>query len=150
MLEWQHDFGQCGSLKRSWYNLVMSEKSAGQQIDEIIKLHKGWKGETVSQLRAVILASDSRIFEEVKWKMPSRPEGLAVWSYNGIVCLVEIFKNDLKLVFFKGAMMPDAHKQFNARLKSRFTRAIEYHEGYTVNAAEIKSLVHEAVALNDK
>ena len=126
----------------------MKDDDASQQIDTIIKMHKGWKGATLSRVRVVITQADPNITEEVKWKMPSLPEGRPVWSYNGILCIAEVFKNDIKLVFFKGALMTDPHKLFNARLKSKTDRAIEFREGDIVNDRALKDLVLEAIKLN--
>lgn len=123
--------------------------SAPRQIDNIIKLHGGWKGELLSRLRAVIQHADPAVVEEVKWKMPSLPEGRPVWSHDGILCIAEVFKNDVKLVFFKGAQMADLQKHFNARLNSSTDRAIEFHEGDTVDESALKQIVAEAVRLNE-
>lgn len=126
----------------------MTEKSASQQIDDIIKNYGGWKGQTIAQIRAAVLAADSDIIEEIKWKMPTRPEGLPVWSYNGILCRVETFKNDLKLVFSQGAQIDDPKKLFNARLMSKTERAIEFHDGDPVDATAITTLTKQAVQFN--
>ena len=126
----------------------MDDKTASQQVDDIISLYGGWKGETISRLRALIKAADPDVVEAVKWKMRSRPEGLPVWSHNGIICIIETFKNDQKLVFFKGSQMEDQNKLFNARLNSKTDRAIEFHEGDSIDEAAITALVHEAVRLN--
>ena len=126
----------------------MSEPTASQQIDAIIAKYGGWKGDLLAQLRTVITQASPDIYEEVKWKMPTRPEGLPVWSYNGIVCLAETFKNDIKLVFVKGSILPDPSHLFNARLMSKTDRAIEFHEGDGVNQAALRALVIAAVAVN--
>ncbi len=126
----------------------MEDKPASEQIDDIIKLYGGWKGRVLSQLRAVIKAADPEVIEEVKWKMRSRPEGLPVWSHNGIICIAETFKNDIKLVFFKGVWIKDPKKLFNARLNSRTDRAIEFHENDIVDKVALKELVLEAVQVN--
>lgn len=126
----------------------MSDMSASEQIDEIIKQHVGWKGDVLKNLRAIILDADPKIVEEIKWKMATRPEGLPVWTHNGIVCFVETWKDNIKLIFFKGAQLTDSHKLFNSRLKSTSVRAIEIHEGDTIDSAGIKALVLEAVKLN--
>ena len=126
----------------------MSEKSAGEQIDDIIALHAGWQGELISDLRAVITGASVDIVEEIKWRMKSRPEGLPVWSAAGsIVCYVETFNNDSKLVFFYGPKLKDAAGLFNARLDSA-VRAIQFHEGDAIDAAGIAALVQEAVEYN--
>jgi hypothetical protein len=99
-------------------------------------------------LRALIKQADPAIVEEVKWKMPSRPEGLPVWCHNGIVCIAEPFKRAVKLTFFKGAQMKDPKKMFNSRLKSKTDRAIDFHEGDSIDESGLTGLVREAVELN--
>ena len=126
----------------------MSEKTAIEQIDDIIEQYGGWKGDIIKRLRAIINDADPVVVEEIKWKMPSMPEGLPVWSHDGIVCVVQTFKNDTKLVFFKGAFLSDPKKLFNARLNSKTDRAIEFHEHDPVDEAGIKALVKEAVVFN--
>lgn len=128
----------------------MEDKPASEQIDGIIEKHGGWKGEILSALRTVIKAVDPEIVEEVKWKMPTRPEGLPVWSHNGMICFAEIWKDNVKLIFSKGAQLQDPQKLFNARLKSRDIRAIEFHEGDKVNEVALQALVKEGIALNAK
>jgi hypothetical protein len=127
---------------------MTKEKSPSEQIDEIIRKHGGWKEKIWSKLRSLIRQADHRIIEEVKWKMPSNPAGLPVWSHNGIVCVAQTFKNDVKLMFFNGSKMKDPKKLFNARLKSK-SPAIEFHEGDTVNESAFKALVKEAVGVNE-
>lgn len=126
----------------------MSEKTVPQQIDDIIAKHGGWKGEVLQQLRAAILAADSGIIEEIKWRMKTRPEGLPVWSCNGIVCFAEIWKDNVKLLFPNGAKLTDTSKLFNARLQSADIRAIEFREGDAVDATALQSLVRSAVQFN--
>lgn len=128
----------------------MTEKSASEEIDEIIEQYKNWQGALLKQLRTLITESAPGITEEVKWKMPSNPRGLPVWSHNGIVCIVQTFKNDVKLVFFKGAFLSDPTGLFNARLKSATDRAIEFHENDEIDEAGIRALVAEAVEFNKK
>lgn len=126
----------------------MSDKSAAQQIDDIIKQHGGWKGDAIKHLRAIIKHADPNIIEEIKWKMATRPEGLPVWTRNGIVCFTEIWKDNIKLIFFKGAQLTDPTKLFNSRLQSSTLRAIELHEGDRIDETGIKALVVEAAELN--
>ncbi len=128
----------------------MSEKTASEQIDGIIGQYSGWRAELLKQLRGIINKADSRIEEEVKWKMPSDPKGLPVFSHEGIVCIIQTFKNDIKLVFFKGAFLDDSKNLFNARLKSATDRAIEFHDGDSVDEAGIKDLLVQAVDYNVK
>lgn len=126
----------------------MENKPAAQQIDAIIKKYDNWRGEMVSRLRAVIKQADPAVVEEVKWKKPSRPEGVPVWSHDGILCMCDILKNAVRLTFPKGAQMKDPHTLFNTRLDSKGVRAIDFHEGDSINEAALQALMLEAVGMN--
>ena len=127
----------------------MEEKSAAEQIDAIIKKYADWRGEMMSRLRAVINQADGAVVEEVKWKKPSRPEGVPVWSHEGILCVCDTLKNAVRLTFPKGAQMKDPHQLFNTRLDSKGVRAIDFHGGDTINEAALQELILEAVGLNE-
>jgi hypothetical protein len=124
------------------------EKSPSQQIDAIIKAPGDWRGEKLSHLRALIKKADPAIVEEVKWKKPSRPEGVPVWSHDGNVCIADTLKNAVRLTFPKGAQMKDPEKLFNTRLDSKTVRAIDFHEDDILDEAALEALILEAVRLN--
>jgi len=126
----------------------VSDSSASRQIDAIIRKTTGWKGERLGELRALIRAADPDGIEEVKWKKPSRPEGVAVWSHDGIVCIGEVLKNAVRLTFPKGAQLKDPKRLFNTRLDSKSVRAIDFHEGESVNASALKALIVQGARLN--
>jgi hypothetical protein len=88
------------------------------------------------------------MIEDVKWKKPSRPEGVPVWSVGGIVCIGEMLKNAVRLTFPKGAQLKDPEKIFNARLNSGSVRAVDFSEGEDLPDAALKALILEAVSLN--
>jgi hypothetical protein len=123
-------------------------KSPSQQIDAIIKEPGDWRGKKLSQLCAVIKKADPAVVEEVKWKKPSKPMGVPVWSHDGIICIGDTLKNAVRLTFPKGAQMKDPKKLFNTRLESNTVRAIDFHEGVTVDEAALKALILDAVRLN--
>ena len=126
----------------------LKEKSASQEIDAIIKEAGDWRGKKLSQLRAVIKKADPAVVEEVKWKKPSRPEGVPVWSQAGIICVADTLKNAVRLTFPKGAQIKDPKKLFNTRLDSKTVRAIDFYEGEAVDETALKALILEAVRLN--
>ena len=126
----------------------MEDQSAAQQIDAILNKYADWRGEMMSRLRAVIMQADPAVVEEVKWKKPSRPEGVPVWSHEGILCVCDTLKNAVRLTFPRGTQMNDLHKLFNTRLESKTVRAIDFHEGDPIHEAALKALIVEAMGLN--
>ncbi len=129
-------------------NLSSEEKSPSVQIDAIIQEQSDWRGKKLSQLRALIKQADPAVLEEVKWKKPSRPMGVPVWSHAGIICIADTLKNAVRLTFPKGVQMKDPNMLFNTRLDSNTVRAIDFHEGDPVDEAALKALILDAVGLN--
>jgi len=123
-------------------------QSPSQQIDAIIKEPGDWQGKKLAQLRALILEADPAVVEAVKWKKPSKPSGVPVWVHEGNICIADTLKNAVRLTFPKGAQMKDPKKLFNTRLNSKTVRAIDFHEGDTVDEAALKALILDAVRLN--
>jgi hypothetical protein len=123
-------------------------KSPSQQIDAIIKEPGDWRGKKLSHLRDLIKKADPAAVEEVKWKKPSQPTGVPVWSHDGILCIGDTLKNAVRLTFPKGAQIKDPKKLFNTRLESNTVRAIDFHEGDTIDEAALKALILQAVRLN--
>ena len=124
------------------------EKSASQQIDAIIKEPGDWRGKKLAQLRAVIKKADAGVVEEVKWKKPSKPSGVPVWSHDGIICVADTLKNAVRLTFPKGAQLKDPKKIFNTRLDSKTVRGVDFYEDGTVDEAALQALIRDAVRLN--
>jgi len=127
---------------------MSEDKTISQQIDFIIKKSGDWRGEKISQLRALIKKADPAVIEEVKWKKPSKPEGVPVWSHDGIICVVDTLKNAVRLTFPKGAQLKDPKKLFNTRSDSETVRAIDFNESSTLNELALKALIIQAVKLN--
>src|SRR5712664_1818793 len=155
LLAWLHaskgqgaePFGPLGA-KQPQQRVGVSDASASQQIDDIVRRMAGWRGERLGQLRALIRGADPGVIEEVKWKKPSRPEGVPVWSHDGIVCIGEALKNAVRLTFPKGAQLKDPKGLFNTRLDSKTVRAIDFHERDAINASALKTLILEGARLN--
>ena len=124
------------------------EESSSQQIDAIIRELGDWRGKKLSQMRALIKQADSAVVEEVKWKRPSKPMGVPVWSHDGIICLGNILKNAVRLTFPKGAQINDPKGLFNTRLDSKTVRAIDFHEDENIDDTALSELIIEAVRLN--
>jgi hypothetical protein len=120
-----------------------AEPTASDQITRQIEDLPDWRGKVLARLRKLVLEAAPGITEEWKW-------GTAVWAHNGLVCSAGVFKDHVKLNFFKGASLADPKRLFNAGLDAKATRAIDFAQGDTLNAPALKNLVRAAVALNGK
>ena len=127
---------------------VSQDPAVSRAIDDIIESFGDWRSTTLARLRAVILSADPSIVEEVKWKKPSRPSGVPVWSRDGNICIGEALKSAVRLTFPKGALLQDPDHVFNTRLDSVSVRAVDVREANRVNEAALRALIVQAVALN--
>ena len=107
-----------------------------------------WRKQTLDRMRELILEADPEMIEERKWKKAANQAGVPVWSHNGMVCTGETYKNAVKLTFARGASLADPSHLFNSSLEGNTRRAIDIHEGETVDARAFKALVKAAVAEN--
>jgi hypothetical protein len=112
-----------------------------QRITNHIAELADWRGEMLARLRKLILEADPAMVEEWKWDTP-------VWSHQGNVVAAGAFKDHLKLNFFKGAGLQDPHSLFNAGLEAKASRAIDIHEGDTIDEPALQELIRAAVAQN--
>ena len=124
------------------------KSSPSKEIDEMIENAIGWKGKVLLRLRILIRKADPSIIEEVKWKKPSNPIGVPVWSHDGIICVGNVLKNAVRLTFFSGALIKDRKKIFNTRLDSKTVRAIDFHEGDVLDENALKEIIVDAVSIN--
>jgi len=109
---------------------------------------RDWRGKMLVRVRTLIKQADPDVVEEVKWRKPSNPSGVPVWSHAGIICTGETYKNVVKLTFAKGASVPDPSRLFNSSLEGNTRRAIDIHEGDKIDEKALKALIRAAVALN--
>ena len=109
-----------------------------------------WRPTTLAHIRTLIHEADPSITEETKWRKPTNPGGVPVWSKGGLICTGETYKDKVKITFAQGAALPDPKGLFNASLDAGTRRAIDLHEGETVNAAAFKALIRAAVKLNTR
>jgi hypothetical protein len=119
-----------------------TSKSPSELIDARIRELGDWRGETLGRVRALIKKAVPDVVEEWKWR------GVPVWYHNGIICTGETYKNAVKMTFAKGAALKDPSKLFNASLEGNTRRAIDFHEGDTIDATALKTLIRAAAALN--
>ena len=117
-------------------------KSPSRMIDERIRELGDWRGEMLSQLRALIKQADPEVVEEWKWR------GVPVWSHGGMICTGETYKSVVKMTFAKGAALDDPSGLFNSSLDGNTRRAIDFHEGEKIDDEALKALIRAAVTLN--
>jgi hypothetical protein len=122
-------------------------KTPSQEIDARIEELGDWRGNTLSRVRALIKQADPDVIEEWKWVKP-KSGGTPVWSHGGGICTGEAYKDKVKLTFFKGASLEDPSGLFNSSLEGKVRRAIDLHEGDSVDEKAFKALIRTAVDLN--
>lgn len=128
-----------------------SDASQSQPAPELISKRIAelgdWRGKTLGRMRTLIKKADPDVVEEWKWVKPTAP-GTPVWSHDGIICTGESYKSVVKLTFAKGASLKDPARLFNSSLDGNVRRAIDIHEGETVDESAFTALIRQAVALN--
>ena len=125
-----------------------AEPTGAQLIDAKIAALGGWRGETLARVRQLIREADPEVVEAIKWRKPTNPAGVPVWSHGGILCTGETYKDKVKLTFAKGAALQDPSRLFNSSLDGGVRRAIDIAEGVQLDATAFKALIRAAVALN--
>ncbi len=116
-------------------------KAPSQLIDARIEELGDWRGAMLGRLRAVVKQADPEVVEEWKWNVPA-------WSHDGLICTGETYKSVVKMTFARGAALADPSGLFNSSLEGNARRAIDFHEGDTIDERALKELVRAAVALN--
>ena len=133
-------------------NAKMAPAEAGESpsrlIDARIRELGDWRGEMLARVRDLIKQADPDVVEEIKWRKPTNPSGVPVWSHGGIICTGETYRDKVKLTFAHGAALADPSGLFNASLDGNTRRAIDLHEGDEIDEQGLKALVRAAVGLN--
>jgi hypothetical protein len=127
---------------------MSGEEDVAGEIDAKIAALEDWRSALLSRLRALIKQADPDVIEELKWRKPSNPSGVPVWSDRGIICTGETYKDKVKLTFARGASLDDPSRLFNSSLDGGTRRAIDFREGATIDESAFKALIRAAVELN--
>jgi len=122
---------------------TQESKSPSRLIDARIEELGDWRGKMLGRLRKLVKEADPKIVEEWKWR------GVPVWEHAGIICTGETYKNVVKMTFAKGASLADPSGLFNASLDGNTRRAIDFHEGATIDEEALKTLIRAAVTPNE-
>ncbi len=116
--------------------------SPSRLINARIKELGDWRGETLARVRSLIKDACPGAVEAWKWR------GVPVWEHAGIICTGETYNTVVKMTFAKGAALEDPARLFNSSLEGNTRRAIDIHEGDTIDEKALKALIRAAVALN--
>jgi hypothetical protein len=107
-----------------------------------------WRTRVMEIVRTLIKEADPQAIEEIKWRKPSNPSGVPVWSDHGIICTGETYMHKVKLTFAKGALLGDPAGLFNASLDGKLRRAIDISEDDSLDKGAFAELIRSAAALN--
>jgi len=119
------------------------DPTPSELIDGRIKELGDWRGALLSDVRALLKATDPELIEEWKWR------GVPTWYHDGIICTGETYKAVVKLTFARGASLKDPSGLFNSSLEGNVRRAIDFHEGDPLDEKALRALFKEAIALNE-
>jgi hypothetical protein len=123
-------------------------ESPSDLVDARIAELGDWRGELLSRIRKLTKQAVPDVVEEIKWRKPSNPSGVPVWSHDGMLFTGEPFKGKVKLTFAKGASLEDPADLFNGNLGAKVSRAIDLGEKDDIDEEAFKALVRAAAELN--
>ncbi len=114
----------------------------GEEIDALIAKHPDWRGARLASIRKAILKVDPEIVETWKWM------GSPVWERDGILCVGNIFKTKVSIVFMYGAFLADPEGLFNTQLGGNQRRGIDFFETDVPDEAAVQAIVRAAIDYN--
>src|SRR5688500_19834455 len=117
------------------------DMTASQHIDQFIKELTDWRGKWIARLRELILKTAPEVSEEWKWGVP-------VWAYKGNVVASGVFKDHVKLNFFKGAYLKDPQGLFNAGLEAKAMCDIDISDNDDIVEIAIMDILLAAIDFN--
>lgn len=108
--------------------------------DEYLKTAPAWQADNMRLFRELVHEVYPDVQEEIKWGVPVfMCKGKTVFSMGS-------FKLYSKFNFMaNGAQLSDPHKLFNNGLESKRSRSIDLPEGQTIDRAQLKALLAEAI-----
>ena len=115
---------------------------ASERITEQFAALGDWRADALARMRKLIHDAAPAVVEEIKWM------DVPTWSHDGLLCTGESYQTHVKLTFAKGAALDDPTGLFNSSLTGNTRRAIDVHEGETIDEKALKALIRAAVALN--
>jgi hypothetical protein len=109
-----------------------------------------WRDAMIARIRKSIEQAVPGVTEERKWAKASNPEGVPTWYQDGLICTGETYKDHVKVTFARGGSLTDPAHLFKAGTEGAVRRAVDLYEGDKLDEKAFKTLVREAVALNQE
>jgi len=116
--------------------------STSDPIERKIAEYSDWRGILLARIRRLVREADPEMLEELKWR------GATSWSHNGLVCVANVFKDTVKVIFARGAKLTDPDGMFNSELAGNAWRGITLSESDRIDEPAFKRLIRSAVDLN--
>ena len=117
--------------------------TVSEQIDRKIAEYPDWRGKHLARIRRLVREADPAVTEEIKWR------GAPTWSHDGLVCVANVFKDTVKVVFARGAELADPDGIFNSELSGNAWRGITFSEKDKISERSFKGMIRSAVELNN-
>ena len=114
-----------------------------QEVDTYLASLNDWRGKELAEYRDFVHQTAPELEEGWKWGVP-------VYTGKKLVLAMSAFKGHIKINFFYGAMLDDPQQLFNSGLDSKENRSINLAEGESVDKAALKSLIQEALQLDEQ
>lgn len=107
------------------------------KVDDFVSRAKSWRAE-IEWLRAIML--DCGLDEDIKWAKPC-------FAFEGSnVAIIQPFKDQCSLMFFKGALLKDTHGLLRSQGENtQSAMRLEFSSVSQVTKAAVKSYVKQAI-----
>ena len=69
----------------------MADNLESSDIDKLIEKFDDWRGLTLAHVRRLFREADPEVQEDVKCKIRSKPDGVAVWYHDGMLITGEVY-----------------------------------------------------------
>ena len=125
----------------AWYYTCMSAYQTDSRIDDYIATLPGWQQELCHQVRELVHAADPEVTETIKrTKQP-------YFTLHGNICALLGAKDHLN-IFIYDPTVPDPEGIINQGHGNLTARAIQVHQGETINTRALLNLFKAIIANN--
>src|SRR6266511_2776113 len=112
------------------------------RVDDYINALPPWQRSLCQRLRDLIHAADPELTETIKRTVQP------YFVLDGNVCALLAAKDHINLFLYDGGIVPDPEHIITAGHNNKAARTISFHQGETVNAAALTTMLKQIVANN--